>query len=434
MEGQSRRVTRRASERPNESKVHELRGVRRASAVPTLGSRLLAPPALVIELGLHCVRCGFAGEARPHGEVRDDSITRDMKRLAMRENGTRAGDEEWLKVMLRLFHKILLKILMFKPKNQEVFLVTYDAPPTAMVRAAGVALLQYYGVASVVKSDCCGVALFPSGLTTGLVVDAGSTEVRCTAVAEGAHLQRSFQTCSVEGLTMEELLASDYEETIVHTLLRSIKGCPVWLRPAVVRNIVLVGGRWSSYEAERNPNLTTLKLGEELQLLAERSKCLVAELLKVCKESDTFAELEHVIKNHAKIARLPFQPSVVAWVGASIAAGLDSFQINAITAKILEEHPYVWDTEHVECKKLHRKLKAEFAMKKSGHSSRLRSRRSALSSLNAQQTSSRPPNSVASTLNETLAESDDEDGNPVTQVVRSIVPAPQLNLKPLERD
>lgn len=302
--------------------------------------------AVVIDVGASCLRCGFSGEVSPREFLREgpamDALREGLMVKARKKVGVWWSRERWLDVALSLFDQVFFHMLHTKPKERKVLLLFKDHAPKNLVWACSHALLNFFGVPSILCCSASGTALFATGVSSGLVIDCGERDVRCVAMVDGARLDHSFKSCNSDEAS-ELLLTSCLDTTTSHgsldegalerIVLSSILTCTPELRPVILQNLVICGAGLTKVErtlAEKN-----IKLNE----------AFAASIRQVVDTSPEFSQLRASVSEYMQL----FQTHAVTrenitWLGGSVAAGMEAFNTRAVTAALLNEYPYVFDS------------------------------------------------------------------------------------------
>ncbi|GBG31877.1 Actin-related protein 10 [Hondaea fermentalgiana] len=272
--------------------------------------------AVVVDIGQGSVLCGFAREARPRVEVDTPQPLRDL--LAA---GAKDERQDWLDVVLALFQDIYFVHLQTKPRERRVHLAVRHHAPSALLNAVAEAVLVYFGAPSLYVSSCSGLALFPFGQRSGLVVDVGALEARCLAVVEGAAVEPSFRACSLEGASVEALLRDNgcAEDSITQTVLECLLATPRQARSLVLRNVVFCGGG--------------------AQQVSDGPARLLQGLREIVSARPQYECLRHVVLEFAAVPRNAVDANGLAWLGASIGSCLDSFFARSVTLALFQDKP-----------------------------------------------------------------------------------------------
>uniref|UniRef100_A0A7S2RZB8 Actin-related protein 10 n=1 Tax=Mucochytrium quahogii TaxID=96639 RepID=A0A7S2RZB8_9STRA len=311
--------------------------------------------SVVIDLGSLICKCGFAGEACPRKEIRTTDRVRQLFGLVGEGYGEtsqqgRRSKDEWLEAVLVLFQDIYFVHLHCKPKERRVLVVLYEQAPSDLKWACAKGLLEYFQVPSVSFGSCTGMALFTSGLTSGMVVDVGHLDARVAVAYDGCFIETSFRSCSVEEQTMQSILndspEAENEENLVMAMLESLRACSETVRPVVVQNIIICGG---------------LLLPEELKgdckLVASIQETVLQSIRAVVDRSVRYSCLKPCINKYAKVSRLGgTPPRQIAWIGGSVAASLGKFPEKSATLKMFSEYPYMFDSSDIRWPELQRRL------------------------------------------------------------------------------
>jgi hypothetical protein len=313
----------------------------------SLGLRGADRAALVLDLGLcNGVKCGLAGEARPRAVLRDGPALARLRALgerAMRRppapeqvdsshsrRPRAVTREDWLDAVLHVLNEVYFAVLHLKPRERKVLVVVHDLAPSHLLWAIGRAVLELFGAPALAVVPTCAVALFPSGLASGVVVDcARGCEARVAVLVDGAAVPRAVASCALEGSEQEQLEAA--AAAVLEALLR----CPALVRPLVVSNMVVCGGGALPADALVQ---SVARLAGECEGALERAGAWARPLPLLSKAARDGARA-------AQVCRSPLivPPETLAWVGGSIAAGLDSFAQQAVTLEGWQSFPFIFD-------------------------------------------------------------------------------------------
>jgi len=300
------------------------RGTPASQQFSLLGRTEKAP--VVVDLGFGSVKCGFAKEASPRLEFH----TPENLRAGFTQ---RKSPEEWMDAVLWLFKDIYFRKLHTKPRERRVHLCLHHYAPTALQNACLEALLVHFQVPSVLISSTSGTALFPTGLTSGIVVDIGSLDIRCIAVHDGIAMRNTLKSLSKEDCSLDDLIREDTnapEESLTLTMLHCLLEVPQSLKIVVIQNIVVSG---------------SLMLGEEGSSGFEHViQKIQARFERRLQEDPIIAES---VTKRLKFSRSGIHPRHLGWCGASIASALDSFFAKSVSLHTFSQFPFVFDDSNL---------------------------------------------------------------------------------------
>jgi hypothetical protein len=315
-----------------------------APARLSLGMRGAERAVLVLDLGLrNGVKCGLAGETRPRAVLRDGAALARLRALgerAMRrapapapaptgapEEGNcsrrprAVTREDWLEAVLHVLNEVYFAVLHLKPRERKVLVVVHDLAPSHLIWAVGRAVLELFGAPALVVVPTCAVALFPSGLASGVVVDcARGCEARVAVLVDGAAVLRAVASCALVGSEQEQL------EAAAGAVLEALRCCPAPARQLVVSNVLVCGSGALPADA---------LVASVVRLAGEREAAALPLLSQAARDG---ARAAHVCR-----PPLLVPPETLAWVGGSVAAGLDSFAQQAVTLEGWQAFPFVFD-------------------------------------------------------------------------------------------
>jgi hypothetical protein len=174
---------------------------------------------IVIEFGEAQIRYGFAQDGRFVG-TRDTPVSTrkrmfisDCSNLAflqdairtcmygLLESASAANDH-----VIVLLNNLLIRLLMVKPPDHDVVVVEGIFMPELLRNSLRTALLETFGVASVLFVSSPLMAALGSGRWSGLIVDTGYRETRVVPVLEGSVAIASMQGAATGLLLLAVML------------------------------------------------------------------------------------------------------------------------------------------------------------------------------------------------------------------------------------
>jgi actin-related protein 10 len=151
--------------------------------------------AIVFDLGSAYIKCGFAGEGSPRHVIKSQFS-------AEYERCPPVSKSEWIEILGVLFSDLYFRYLQAKPKERRVLICEHLLAPAAFREAAAYVLFEQLKAPSILFSPCEMLALYTTGLSTGIVIDSGRTRTRILPVYHGMALQSSYQCIPLGALSV----------------------------------------------------------------------------------------------------------------------------------------------------------------------------------------------------------------------------------------
>jgi actin-related protein 10 len=320
--------------------------------------------AIVFDLGSAFIKCGFAGEGSPRHVIKS-SFSAEYERCPP------VSKAEWIEILGVLFSNLYFRYLQAKPKERRVLICEHLLAPAAFREAAAYVLFEQLKVPSILFSPCEILALYTTGLSTGIVIDSGRNHTRILPVYQGMALQSSYQSIPLGALsvvgslrnfvvkqagasnaafddeTLQDIVVrtcfvlpmgsqatvsavqfplsaaeafvvggplrtqsaevffkgdDDEGTSLTAAVLDTILSCPMDVRPAVVQNVLVVGG------------------GTMLPGFCAR---LAEELAAEAKRNPRYHSLAPLLEAKLQFAKVCFPRNMLSWAGASLVGGTE---------------------------------------------------------------------------------------------------------------
>ncbi|KAI8974498.1 actin family [Pilobolus umbonatus] len=177
---------------------------------------------VILDIGSLYIKCGFSGESSPRhlvptwsclGKSRDadgeiirvDEELTELYDLDIMAKGHLDQIEERLK---RLLHDIYFRLLLTDPKTRKVILCESPLSPIVIKQMIARLLFDYFQVPSISFVPTHLMALFTTGLTTGLIIDCGHLETSVLPIYVSRPLIPYISTTPLSGKSLTGRLQS----------------------------------------------------------------------------------------------------------------------------------------------------------------------------------------------------------------------------------
>ncbi|KAJ4452937.1 putative actin-related protein 10 [Paratrimastix pyriformis] len=148
--------------------------------------RAVPPNVVVLEIGSAYTKCGFAGMGAPLTIIPTSLVTPSGKKvspLRLSRDCPAPTMAEWSSALREFLHTVFLRHLAISPTERPVVVVQDPLWPDPFRAALGQTLLTTMGVPSLVYIPSPLASLYPTGLTSGLVVDCGYWDCTVTPIS-----------------------------------------------------------------------------------------------------------------------------------------------------------------------------------------------------------------------------------------------------------